>query len=88
MATISQFNGITVRMYVNDHNPPHFHAQHGDDEAYVSIATGDVIGGRLQRSAARLVRDWAIARQTELMDNWNLGRAGKIPRKVLNLDAD
>ena len=32
-------------MYYNDHNPPHFHAKHGEDEACVEIATGDVIAG-------------------------------------------
>jgi hypothetical protein len=26
MPTISQFYGITIRMYFDDHPPPHFHA--------------------------------------------------------------
>jgi uncharacterized protein DUF4160 len=86
--TISQFYGITIRMYVNDHNPPHFHAAYGDDEAYVVIATGEIFRGRLPRNAARLVREWALARQDELIDNWRLGRNGKVLQRILGLDAD
>jgi hypothetical protein len=29
MPTISQFYGITIRMYFDDHPPPHFHAYYG-----------------------------------------------------------
>jgi len=88
LPAIAYFYGITIRMYVNDHNPPHFHAQYGSDEAYVDLRTGEVFKGRLPRNAARLVRRWALARQAELRDNWNLGRAGKVPQEILGLDAD
>ena len=30
MPEISRFYGIVIRMYHNDHNPPHFHAIYGD----------------------------------------------------------
>ena len=34
MPTISMFYGIIVRMYNTDeHNPPHFYAKHGDENA-------------------------------------------------------
>ena len=88
MPTVCVFNGIVPRMYVNDHNPPHFHAEHGGDEAFISIATGEMIEGRLARAAAHLVRKWALARQRELLDNWARGRAGKLPQRILEPDAD
>jgi hypothetical protein len=28
MPLISEFNGIKIYMYLNDHSPPHFHAYH------------------------------------------------------------
>ena len=31
--TISQFYGITIRMYFDDHPPPHFHAYYGSEAA-------------------------------------------------------
>jgi len=86
--TVAQFYGITIRMYVNDHNPPHFHAAYGDDEAYVAIATGEIFRGNLPRNAARLVREWALVRKDELMDNWRCGRDGQLPQRILGLDAD
>jgi hypothetical protein len=31
MPKISRFYGIVIRMFYDDHNPPHFHALYGDD---------------------------------------------------------
>ena len=33
MPTICEFFGILIRMYYNDHLPPHFHAEYSGDEA-------------------------------------------------------
>jgi len=38
-ATISEFFGILIRMYWDDHPPPHFHALYGEHEAQYNIAT-------------------------------------------------
>jgi Domain of unknown function (DUF4160) len=37
MPTISQFFGILIRMYFNDHAPPHFHALYNEREAVIRI---------------------------------------------------
>jgi len=37
MPTISVFYGIVIRMYFNDHAPPHFHARYGEFEATIKI---------------------------------------------------
>ena len=66
MPTISWFYGIAIRMYVRDHPPPHFHAIYGEHEANVSIETGEVIEGGLPKVAARLVKEWALVRQSRL----------------------
>ena len=29
MPELSRFYGIVIKMYYNDHNPPHFHAEYG-----------------------------------------------------------
>ena len=47
MPTISYFFGIAIRIYFNEHPPPHFHALYGDDVGQVEIATGKLINGRL-----------------------------------------
>ena len=44
MPEISRFLGIIIRMYYRDHAPPHFHAEYGEYEITVEIATGIVTG--------------------------------------------
>ena len=39
-------------MYYDDHNPPHFHAEYGGDEALISIDTLEVIAGGQLSSVA------------------------------------
>ncbi|MDZ4862512.1 MAG: DUF4160 domain-containing protein [Gemmatimonadota bacterium] len=39
MPRISQFFGVTIVMYFNDHSPPHFHAQYGEHESAIAINT-------------------------------------------------
>lgn len=70
MPRISSFYGIVIVMYFDDHPPPHFHARYGEHEAQVAIATGDVIGGSLPRSASKLVKEWADLHREELLDDW------------------
>ena len=45
MPTISTFYGILIRMFFNDHAPPHFHARYGEFEAKINIAF-EVIEGQ------------------------------------------
>jgi len=67
---VSYFHGITICMYFDDHNPPHFHAMHGGDEAAVSIDVPRVIDGKLPRRSERLVIEWARQHGPELLENW------------------
>src|SRR3990172_5164675 len=46
MPELSRFYGIVVRMFFNDHTPPHFHAYYGSDEALFTIETLSLIAGR------------------------------------------
>jgi hypothetical protein len=88
MPTIAWFYGIAIRMYVKDHPPPHFHAVYGEFEAFVAIETGEVIDGALPKAAARLVKEWTLARQAQLRQNWHRAVAGEQPEKIAGLDVD
>ncbi|HTQ13027.1 MAG TPA: DUF4160 domain-containing protein [Rhizomicrobium sp.] len=76
MPTVAYFYGIAISMYWRDHNPPHFHVKYGRARAMIRIADGEVIRGRLPPMAARIVREWALARQAELAENWRRAAAG------------
>ena len=70
MPTISFFYGIAIQMFFDDHNPPHFHARYGTARAVVRISDGQIIAGELPPTAARMVKEWALLRRTELEHNW------------------
>ena len=76
MPRISEFFGIIITMYYNDHSPPHFHAIYGDDEAKFSIETLEIIEGTLPRHALALVLEWAELHRKELQNNWIRARSG------------
>jgi hypothetical protein len=72
MPTISQFYGIAIRMYFDDHPPPHFHAYYGSDAAKIDINTLQVTEGKLRRRTLALVVEWASDHREELLENWRL----------------
>jgi hypothetical protein len=88
MPTIAYFYGIAIQMFYNDHQPPHFHARYGDAKAIVRIADGALISGELPLTAARIVREWTLARRAELEENWRRARAREELERVAGPDAE
>ena len=71
MPQISKFFGIIVRMFYDEHNPPHFHAQYGEYKCCIDIGTLGVIEGYLPARVLGLVVEWAILHKEELLSNWH-----------------
>jgi hypothetical protein len=40
MPEVSRFYGIVIKIFYDDHNPPHFHAEYGEHEVLVNINAG------------------------------------------------
>ena len=74
MPELSRFYGVVIKMYYNDHNPPHFHAEYGGAAMVVDLNTLAVISGRLTPRATGLVMEWAAQHQAELRNAWNQAR--------------
>jgi hypothetical protein len=72
---ISQFYGIVISMYYNEHEPAHFHASHAGREASITL-TGELLKGQLAPRILRLVREWAALHPVELRENWVRARGG------------
>jgi hypothetical protein len=68
---ISQFFGITISMYYDDHNPPHFHASYQNDEVKILIKNFSLLEGTFPPKAFALTIEWAMQHQEELLQNWN-----------------
>ncbi|MCM1184374.1 MAG: DUF4160 domain-containing protein [Roseburia sp.] len=77
MPEISLFYGIKVTMYYDDHTPPHFHAEYNGNRIIVDIIKGKVIKGGFPGKQLKLILAWAVIHQDELMQNWELSKAGK-----------
>jgi hypothetical protein len=88
MPTIAFFYGIAIQMFYNDHSPPHLHARYGRAKAIVSLADGEIIAGELPPVAARLVREWVLARRAGLEENWRRARSHEPLERVAGPDAD
>lgn len=69
-------------MYWADHAPPHFHAVYGGDEASIAIDSLVVLRGTLPPRALSMTLEWAAAHQTELLEDWALCAANKIPKSI------
>ena len=75
MPEIARFYGITIRMFVErggKHHLPHFHVYYGDEVAYFTIESIELIRGQLPTRQRRLVEAWAELHAKELLDNWHL----------------
>jgi hypothetical protein len=82
MPTISAFYGILIRMFFNDHDPPHFHARYGEFEATINLWTSEVMEGQLPSRCLSLVKEWAIIHRGELLEDWRLCRENAHPAKI------
>lgn len=86
MPTISTFYGIMVQMFFNDHQPAHFHVKYGEHKATISVATLEVMRGRLPQRALAMVLEWAQVHRVELLADWELCRQMRMPRPIQPLE--
>ena len=73
MPTISMFYGIVIRMYYDDHNPPHFHAFYVNYKAIFNL-DGEMLEGNMPTSKTKLISAWSLIHKDELMANWQLSK--------------
>ena len=71
---IYEGDGFVVRIWFNDHPPPHFHVllrrDSSDSLARFAIETLDLLSGYVTPGTRRKVQEWARDRRDELMTNW------------------
>jgi hypothetical protein len=62
---ISGFFGIVIRMFFDDHPPPHLHAQYGEGSAFVALQPIAVIESDLPARALSMVLEWTAVHQLD-----------------------
>lgn len=82
MPEISRSFGIIIRMFFDDHEPPHLHAEYSGMKAIFDFR-GNIVKGDLgSRTATKLVREWIDLHVTELEEDWQLARKNQKLKKI------
>lgn len=86
MPEICRFFGIVIKMFFDDHNPPHFHAEYGGDVALFDISILSFFSGRLPPRVMGFVVEWATIHQQELFDDWERAQTQQDLLKIAPLE--
>ena len=82
MPEISRFLGISIRMYRDEHLPPHFHAIYNEFAAQISIRNPALINGKLPPRVLGYVIEWATLHEAELAQCWDAARSDQPIGKI------
>ena len=86
MPIISVFFGIVIRMYYKEHEPGHFHAEHQGQQGKFDFSGEMTVGNIQSGTALRLIREWAVLHQADLLENWAQMKAGQPLNGIAPLD--
>lgn len=70
MPTLQRFCSTSIRMYADDHNPPHFHIVGPDFQVLVRISDLAVIAGESTSNQSADALAWAKDHQEMLALKW------------------
>jgi hypothetical protein len=76
---ITRFYGIIIKMYFNDHLPPHFHAIYNDFNGIFDLKNLELIEGDLPAKATKLIKEWAEMYKVDLLRMWETKDFIKLP---------
>ena len=86
MPYVSMFFGIIIRMFYNEHNPPHFHAEYQGQRGVFDF-NGNLIKGHIKSNTAKkLIKEWVLLHQEELEGNWKKAEQKKQIDRIAPLD--
>ena len=82
MPVVSEFSGIEICLYFDDHMPPHFHAKYNNNEALIEIENSCVLKGALPSNKLKLVLAWSELHKDELKANWDKAKNMQLPQSI------
>ena len=75
MPLVSEFYGIRIYLYWDDHSPPHFHAEYSEARILVEIENATVMRGVFPFAQLKLVLAWCELHRAELLADWKAAAA-------------
>lgn len=82
MPEISRFLGVSIRLFRDDHPPPHFHAVYNEFTAQISIRHPSILQGRLPPRVLGYVTEWAVLHEEELLRCWEAAQTDQPVAKI------
>ena len=70
MPTLQRFGSVSVRMYADDHRPPHFHIVGQDFQVLVRLSDLTVIAGEARATQIAEALAWARQHREALALKW------------------
>ena len=70
MPTLQRFGAVSVRIYADDHRPPHFHVVAPDFQVLVRISDLAVIAGEARPAQIAEAVAWARVHRESLALRW------------------
>ncbi len=67
---IAKINGIKIKMYYKDHNPPHVHAEYGAYDVLIVISDGSILEGDLPGKQFKIVLSYIMSNRDFLYKKW------------------
>lgn len=69
MPRIKIIDGVEIKIWPNDHNPPHFHVLNVDFYFAVDIENFEIISGQYNRKAEKVL-NWARENKVLIQESW------------------
>jgi hypothetical protein len=70
MPTLARFSGFEIKMYFEDHSPPHVHVVGRDFEMLVAIRSGAILVGEVPARVRRMALRWISENREALLHKW------------------
>jgi hypothetical protein len=70
MPTLQRFGAASIRMYADDHHPPHFHIVGADFQVLVRIADLTILAGAARKAQIAEAMAWAQNNRELLALKW------------------
>ena len=71
MPTLQRFGSVSIRIYADDHRPPHFHIVGPDFQVLVRVSDLTVIAGEARANQIAEAMAWARANREALTLKWD-----------------
>ena len=79
---VGTINGLSIAIYSDEHNPPHFHVRSPHINATFTLADCTLLTGEVDRKTRDLILYWYAERKDNLIAVWNRTRPTRGPTDV------